>query len=64
MQINESATPWHKRTPPGICGGLCIKQTNETIADQQARVRFLIQSANYLGIPLSRHDLVTCLVRN
>jgi len=64
MRINESETPWYRKTPPGICNGIAINQATENALDQQARIRFLHQSACYLGIPINRYDLETCLVRN
>ena len=66
MQINRSATPWFRKTPPGIHRGTFtdIEQSRQAYIDREIRMRLLIQSACYLGIPVSRHDLETRLVRN
>ena len=64
MHINELATSWIRKSPPGICSAALIKQERETAIDSEARMRFLVQSAFYLGIPVSRYDIEKRLVQS
>ena len=52
--------------PPGIHRGtlIDIERSRQAYIDREIRMRFLVQSACYLGIPVSRYDLETRLVRN
>lgn len=64
MNINELATPWFRKSPPGICNGALIEEERESAIDREAQLRFLVQSAFYLGIPVSRYDIEKRLVRS
>ena len=63
MNINELATPWIRKSPSGICNGALIEEEREIAIDREAQLRFLVQSASYLGIPVSQHDIEKRLVR-
>ena len=64
MHINELDAPWFRKTPPGICSAALIKEERETATDREARLRFLVQSAFYFGIPVSQYDIEKRLVRS
>ena len=64
MHINELDTPWFRKSPPGICNGALIEEEREIAIDREARQRFLVQSASYLGIPVSQYDIEKRLVRS
>jgi len=64
MHINELDTPWFRKSPPGICNGALIEEEREIAIDREARQRFLVQSAFYLGIPVSQNDIEKRLVRS
>ena len=63
MHINELATPWLRKSPPGICSGALVEEERDAAIDREARLKFLAQSAFYLGIPVSRYGLEKRLVR-
>jgi len=62
MRINELATLWFRKSAPGICRVALIKEEKEIAIDREARLRFLVQSAFYFGIPVSRYDIEKRLV--
>ena len=64
MNINELATPWLRKSPPGICNGALIEEEREIAIDREAQLRFLVQSAFYLGIPVSQYDIEKRLMRS
>ena len=64
MHINELATPWIRKSPPGICSGALIEEEKEIAIDREARLRFLVQSAFYFGIPVSQYDIEKRLVQS
>ena len=63
MNINEMATPWFRKSLPGICNGALIEEEREDAIDREAQLRFLVQSAFYLGIPVSQSDIEKRLMR-
>jgi hypothetical protein len=63
MHINELATPWLRKSPPGICSAALVEEEREAAIDRDARVRFLFQSAFYFGIPVSKNDIEKHLVQ-
>jgi len=64
MNINELATPWFRKSPPGICNGALIEEEREIAIDRESQLRFLVQSAFYFGIPVSRYDIEKRLMRS
>jgi hypothetical protein len=64
MHINELATPWVRKSPPGICSSPLIEKERETAIDREVRLRFLVQSAFYFGIPVSQYGIEKRLVQS
>ena len=64
MYINVLDTPWLRKSPPGICNGALIEEEREIAIDREAQLRFLVQSAFYLGIPVSQYDIEKRLMRS
>ena len=64
MYINVLDTPWLRKSPPGICNGALIEEEREIAIDREAQQRFLVQSAFYLGIPVSQYDIENRLVQS
>lgn len=57
MINNYLSTPRGKQMPQGINTGLVSQHESGAVFDRQVKIRFLQQSASYLGADLARHEL-------
>jgi len=64
MINNYLSIPQEKLMPQGIETGFVTRHETDTVFDHQVTIRFLQQSASYLGVNLSRHELAARYMRN
>lgn len=64
MISNDAETSRDRNTRQGIYTGSFTGRLTGKAVDRQARIDFLMASARYLDVNISRHELVDRLVRN
>ncbi len=64
MIFNDLVTTCHIIPLPGTCSALPPEKSSAAAMDRQARIRFLVESARYLDIKLSRQELITRFTDN
>ena len=64
MINNYLSIPQEKLMPQGIETGFVTRHETDAVFDHQVAIRFLQQSASYLGVNLSRHELAARYMRN
>ena len=64
MINNYLSIPQEKLMPQGIETGSVTRHETDAVFDHQVAIRFLQQSASYLGVNLSRHELAARYMRN
>jgi hypothetical protein len=59
MIFNGLVTICNTRPLSGTCSAHSPEKSSAAAMDRQARIRFLVESARYLDIKLSRQELIT-----
>ena len=64
MINNYLSTSGDKQMPRGIDTGLVTQHKAGVIFDRQVKIRFLQQSASYLGADFAQHELAARYMQN
>jgi len=64
MINNYLSTPSDRLMPQGIDRGLVTQHESGVVFDRQIKIRFLQQSASYLGADLAQHELAARYIQN
>lgn len=64
MINNCLSTPSDRLMPQGIDRGLVTQHESGAVFDRQIKIRFLQQSASYLGADLAQHELAARYIQN
>jgi hypothetical protein len=64
MINNCLSTPHSKQMPQGIDKGLFTQHESGVSFDRQIKIRFLQQSASYLGADIAQHELAARYMQN
>ena len=64
MINNYLSTSSDKQMPQGIDRGLVTQHEPGAVFDRQVKIRFLQQSASYLGLDLAQHELAARYMQN
>jgi hypothetical protein len=64
MINNYLSTPCDQQMPQDMDKGLVTQHNPGAVFDRQVKIRFLQQSASYLGADLAQHELAVRYVQN
>jgi hypothetical protein len=64
MINNYLSTPGDRLMPQGIDQGLVTQHESGAVFDRQIKIRFLQQSASYLGADIAKHELAARYMQN
>jgi hypothetical protein len=64
MINNYLSAPGCKQMPQGIEKGLATRHESGVAFDRQIKIRFLQQSASYLGADIAQHELTARYMQN
>ena len=64
MINNYLSTPRGKQVPQGKDTGFVTRHEPDVVFDRQVKIRFLQQSASYLGADLAQNELAALYMHN